>query len=283
MNLYKEFPKSIIIEPTVNCNRSCYYCPRVHLNGKDGYMKMELFRKLMNEISKFSGRTVYLFRRGESLLHPEIINMFRYARPRVEDIQLTTNATLLTPEMSDELINLLDFISFSIDIPEKYTSNRGGDYNTVLRNVEYFLSKANGVSVQVSMVRTNEHTEEDIEQFMNFWKGRVERVRVYDLHSADGKYGSLSYNRGKRQTCMKPFSEILIYWDGSTGRCNHDWDGERLGDVNKQTIQEVWYSEPYRQLRQQHETLELTDNTCKTCNSWYPTFKEQGTGLVIKE
>ena len=95
----------------VNCNRSCYYCPRVHLNGKDGYMKMELFRKLMNEISKFSGRTVYLFRRGESLLHPEIINMFRYARPRVEDIQLTTNATLLTPEMSDELINLLDFIS----------------------------------------------------------------------------------------------------------------------------------------------------------------------------
>jgi MoaA/NifB/PqqE/SkfB family radical SAM enzyme len=282
MNDLTVFPKSIIIEPTVNCNRKCPFCPRTNYDGdKHGFIDMSLFTRLMDEIGEYRGRMVHLFRRGESLLHPKIIEMFAYARPRADELHLTTNATLLSPKVTDALVDLLDFISFSIDIPEKYRINRDGDYDKTIRNIEYFLSKAKTVEVQMSMVKTD-HTDEEVEQFYTRWSSQVERIRVYDLHSADGHYGSLPYDRGKRVPCMKPFSEILIYYDGLTGRCNHDWDGEPLGDVSNSSIREVWDSEPYENLRRQHLTLELGDETCKHCDSWYPDLEEQGTGQLFQ-
>ncbi|MBN1205671.1 MAG: radical SAM protein [Myxococcaceae bacterium] len=283
MGSFAVFPKSLIIEPTINCNRKCPFCPRTNYDArKHGFMEMGLFTRLMDEINEHRGRTVHLFRRGESLLHPKIIDMFEYARPRVDDLQLTTNATLLSRKYADALVRLVDFISFSIDIPSKFSVNRDGDdYERTVENIEYFLSKAQGVRTQVSMVLTD-HTEAEIQQFHDRWKSSVERVRVYSQHSADGHYGSLPYDRGARRTCMKPFSEILIYYNGLTGRCNHDWNGKPLGDVSGRSIREVWEGKAYEDLRVQHKTLQITDETCKHCDSWYPNMVEQGTGYLFE-
>jgi pyruvate-formate lyase-activating enzyme len=283
MSDFAVFPRSLIIEPTVACNRTCPFCPRTNYDvHKSGYMDMALFQRLMDEIAHYRGRTIHLFRRGESLLHPKIVEMFEYARPRADDIQLTTNGTLLTHRMSDVIIDLLDFISFSIDTPGRYEVNRGGVYDDTVANIDYLLEKARGkkIGTQISVVRTD-HTDAEIDWFIARWEPFVDRVRVYDLHSADGHYGSLPYDRGPRRPCMKPFSEILIYYDGLTGRCNHDWNGKPIGSVANATIRDVWMSAAYDDLRGQHRTLDIKDETCRHCDSWYPTIWEQGTGQLV--
>ena len=43
------------------------------------------------------------------------------------------------------------------------------------------------------------------------------------------------------------------------GRCNHDWNGEPIGNITKEDIEQVWNNSVYYDLRQQQKTLEITD------------------------
>jgi len=284
MDAYKDFPKSIIVEPTVSCNQICPFCPRWKIEKNTGFMEWELYTKLLDEIAQYPDRRLSLFRRGESLLHKRIVDMFEYARPRVSEIQLMTNGTCLTPKISEALCDKLDFISFSLDVKSKFAERRGGNYDKTVEKILYFLGITDNkkVETQVSIVETDDMTQEEVEEFKNFWVDKVNRVRIYQEHSKDGKFGSIQENdRGERKTCMKPSYETLVYFDGTVGRCNHDWNGKILGDVNQQTIAEVWQNTAYQDLREQHETLNITDETCNACDSWYPTLTEQGTGKII--
>ena len=50
--------------------------------------------------------------------------------------------------------------------------------------------------------------------------------------------------------CPKPFQRITIGHDGRVHQCINDYDGRNiLGDVNKQSIKEVWDGEISKKLR----------------------------------
>jgi radical SAM protein with 4Fe4S-binding SPASM domain len=133
------------------------------------------------------------------------------------------------------------------------------------------------------MVRTQETPPENPERFKRIWAGKVDRIRIYEEHSRDGQFGSLSSSRGERKTCMMPFYEILVYDNGKVGRCNHDWDGEPVGDLNDASIKEIWNSQYYSRLRIQQQSLNITDQVCKDCDSWYPELGRQKTGDVVEK
>jgi hypothetical protein len=65
------------------------------------------------------------------------------------------------------------------------------------------------------------------------------------------------------------------------GRCNHDWDGEPIGDLRRQSISDIWHGPTYAQLRAQHRSLDFQDPICRHCDSWYPVEGRQETGEVI--
>jgi radical SAM protein with 4Fe4S-binding SPASM domain len=80
-----------------------------------------------------------------------------------------------------------------------------------------------------------------------------------------------------------PFYEMLVYEDGIIGRCNHDWNGNPMGDVKQKQIKEIWHNQKYKDLRNQHRQLKLTDSVCLNCDSWYPEIGWQGIGEVVKK
>lgn len=56
------------------------------------------------------------------------------------------------------------------------------------------------------------------------------------------------WRRGK--FCARPAQEMVVRWDGRVGLCQEDWRGEvLLGDLSRQTVRQVWYSEPARAAR----------------------------------
>lgn len=279
------FPKRIEIEPVSDCNLRCIYCPRHHVNDLKGYMQYELFSKIIKQIEPYPGTILVLHRRGESMLHPRFIDMLKQVADKFADVQMATNGTVLHEDKFEHIVNALDFLSFSLDAPATYNRVRvGGNYEKVKNNILAFLDYNKGrIRTQASMVKMGSTLPEDCEAFTQFWSDKVDRVRVYEEHSADGKFGSLKNPRLERKPCVMPIYEMLVYENGKVARCNHDWDGEPLGDLNKQTILEVWHSEHYEKLRAQHKEVNITDTVCSVCDCWYPEIGNQGTGVVIEK
>ena len=279
-----DFPRFITIEPTNVCNRDCFYCPRHFMGAPQGFMDMGLYRKLLDEIAEHPGVSLFLFRRGESLLHKKLPEMLIYARDKVREIILTSNATLMPPRVATVMAETVDFIHFSLAVPSKYAEHRGGDYAITRRNIEYFLGINKRARTQVSMVATPDTTGADKEFFIQLWKDKVDRIRIYEQHSQDGRFGGLEARKViQRQPCCKPFTDMVILWNGHVARCNHDWDGPAMGDARKAGIAEIWRSLTYKDLRDQHLSLDITDAVCRGCDSWQTAPISSELGVTIEQ
>jgi len=285
------FPNRVTVELTNNCNLKCAMCPRVYMESSKGYMSMPLFKKIIDEMSTYNNIALVPFFRGESLLHPEFIEMMTYVKTKgISPIQFTTNATILTEDIVQVLIDIeLDFISFSVDSIDHDTYGnirKGADLKEVLKNIERFseIKRNRGQDkpeIQVSVVKT-ESTIDSIDEFIDFWRDRVDRVRVYEEHSKGGNFGSLPKNYNitsseERRPCLKPFSDFIIYWDGSVALCNHDWDRRNaIGNVNQNSIKEIWQNDKYKKIRDaQIKNNNELEELCKRCDHWKSYYVEQ--------
>jgi len=282
-----DFPKRVEIELSSKCNLSCTYCPRRFIDKLDGFMEYSLFEHIINEISEYPETILVLHRRGESLLHPQFVDFLTLIKDKFNNVQLATNGTLLNREKAEAIIQTVSFLSFSIDTPSLFKQTRiNANYDIVEKNISNFLelNKAYGnpVKTQVSKVMTNESDESDIALFNEIWSEKVDRVRIYEQHSEEGKFGSLKNKRTDRKTCTMPFYELVVCYDGKIARCNHDWNGDAMGNLCNTTIHEVWRSEKFETLRSQQVSLEIYDSVCLNCDSWYPKEGKQETGLAFE-
>lgn len=282
-----EFPQRVEIELVSDCNLKCTYCPRHFVNELTGYMKFELFEKIITELTPRPETVLVLHRRGESMLHPRFNDMLNLVAGKFKEVQMATNATVLHPDKFDAIINGLDFLSFSLDTPHNFNKTRlPADYDKVEKKILAFLDYNKGrVKTQASMVKTDNTPLEDCDLFLKIWKDKVDRVRIYEAHSEDGNFGSLKNPRTPRKPCVMPIYDMLIYDDGRTARCNHDWDSDGMGNVTTNTIHEVWHNEKYKELRRQHANVgkcAISDAVCSKCDSWYPEIGNQDTGSVVE-
>ena len=279
-----DFPRRLTVEVSGSCNLQCVMCPRQLVEKVSGLMDIDLYGKVITEARNYVPVTLVPFFRGEPLLHPNLLEMIKMAKEaRLGPIQLTTNAMLLEREISEELVAMgLDFISFSLDMLDKeaYEATRvGGEYERVMENIETFLKvraraagRTNTPEVQVSAVETEENRE-SMDDFINYWGKRVDRVRIYPAHSAGGALGSLKKGENlihfdKRLPCEKLFNDMVICWNGDVAVCNHDWERkEFIGNIGSATIHEVWTGEKYNELRRRHDEGKVeNDPTCSGCD-----------------
>lgn len=283
-----EFPRRIEIELVSDCNLRCTYCPRHYVNELKGYIDFNLYKKIINEALNYPETVLVLHRRGESMLHPEFNKMLELVAGNFKEVQMATNATLLNQDKFEAIVNGLTFLSFSLDTPSNFDKTRiPAKYSKVESKILSFLEYNRGrVKTQASMVKTRKTTDNECSIFKEIWESRVDRVRIYDEHSSDGNFGSLKKPRPERQTCVMPFYEILLYDSGKVARCNHDWDSDNvssMGDLTRQTINEIWNGETYTALRHQQIMLQFDDSVCSKCDCWYPEIGNQGTGETLEK
>lgn len=201
-------------------------------------MSIALFLKVVLELP--SDTVVVPFFRGESLMHPYFNIMMPYLK-RFSEVQLATNADYLTPKTKASILQACTFVSISLHsymFPHKTT------FTGFLHDL-----RERGVETQVSIVNTLLHGKHG--GFTAAWQKHVDRVRIYREHSRNG-FGSLDGQQPKG-ACSKPFTDMVVYWNGKAGLCNHDWNGSvALGDLNTQSIKEVWGGKPYEEVRRLH-------------------------------
>jgi MoaA/NifB/PqqE/SkfB family radical SAM enzyme len=141
----------LYIEPTSQCNLNCRTCIRNIWDEPQGMMSEEVFSRVMEGLCAFSPvPTVFFGGFGEPLFHPNIIEMVALAKALGAPVELITNGTLLTRDISEKLLKVgLDMLWVSLDgaTPESYADIRlGAALPQVLENLTRFreATYANG-------------------------------------------------------------------------------------------------------------------------------------------
>lgn len=120
----------LYVEPTNQCNLDCRTCMRNAWDEPAGMMSEGVFDRVIEGLQDFSPMpTVFFGGVGEPLFHPRIVAMVRRARELGAPVELITNGTLLTRDLSRELARIaIDVIWVSIDgaTPESYADIRLG-------------------------------------------------------------------------------------------------------------------------------------------------------------
>lgn len=289
-----KFPNRITVEVTNDCNVSCTFCNRQKICMEIGYMKPDVFYKIIDEAAEHLPIKLVPFFRGEPLMHPQIIDFIKYAKKKgLGPIQMASNALLLDDQMQDALIESgIDFISFSLDTTDReiYSCSRlTGDLEISEHNVESMgrkckVRKEKGLSaptLQVSTIDLEEYRPSQ-EEFINKWKKYVDVVRVYEQHDEKGRLVNPDVQNkldifSSRMPCRKVFTDMIIYWDGRLALCNYDWDEKReVGNITEMSLQEAWDSKVYEEIRKMHIMGEFDNSICRECHHWKIDYVENG-------
>ncbi|MCX5895874.1 MAG: radical SAM protein [Proteobacteria bacterium] len=143
--------KKVYFELTNQCNLSCRTCMRNIWDEPQGRMTAQTFERAIESVQSFSPLpTVFFGGFGEPLSHPHIIEMVAKAKAIGAPVELVTNGTLLTRELSLQLIEAgLDVLWVSIDgaTAESYVDVRlGAALSEVLANSACFRDTARALS-----------------------------------------------------------------------------------------------------------------------------------------
>ncbi|MGC9781303.1 MAG: radical SAM protein [Candidatus Heimdallarchaeota archaeon] len=133
----------LYIEPTNKCNLGCRTCIRNIWKEPMGMMSESVFQHVLDGLVKFSHTpTVFFGGFGEPLYHPKIAEMVSRVKALGSQVELITNGTLLTDELSRNLIKAgLDILWVSIDgaSPDSFSDIRlGATLPKILENVANF-------------------------------------------------------------------------------------------------------------------------------------------------
>ncbi len=220
-------------------------------------MSEELFKKIISELShiNYSGY-LSLFSNNEPFLDERIINFAKYARENLKNAELSiwTNGTLLTFEKFQEIIKYLDML-----VIDNYNDDK----------------KINSPELEKIYNYLQEHPDLKREKLNSAGKVYFNfRLQNQILTSRGGQAPNKSdkkllNKKVLKEICRLPFSQLIIRPDGKISLCCNDPLGKyTLGDLNKQSIKEIWNSDEYKKIRLEmlkHGRKNL--NLCNSCDN----------------
>jgi len=273
-------PLRLWIEPTSVCNLRCVMCPNKDLEkGQKGYMDFALFKKIIDEASRFVF-DVNLHHRGESLLHPDFFRMVAYAHEAGLVTRLHTNGTMLDEDKSRRLIEAgLDQVAFSFDGYDAETYERirvNADFEETVGRIIRFLEikKERGARKPVTLIELidqpglRESAEKSRTAFMARFKGLpLDKVFVKAPHNWAGQTGDV-HEKKNYSPCTFLWQALVIFWDGEVLPCPQDFFGYyKLGNVADSSIADIWNNDKMIALRERIARCEITGlKTCSRCD-----------------
>lgn len=286
------FPDHVHLEPTNMCNLRCVHCHHstrgTFFTKKIGIMKLEIFKKVIDEIKTVSSR-ITLNQQGEPTLHPNLLEMVEYAKNAGLSVSLLTNASKLKEEMSERLLDMeLDRIVFSFegsnkDIHEKV--RRNSKYTKTLKNILYFIKrnseKGRKTFICMSMVESS-YTRDDVEDYKNYFNSLpINTIFVNPMLSMSGstltshEIDMSQYDDVPKEdipVCRLPWETVVVNWDGTVSACAVDYNEDHIvGNVSNEPLQQIWNSERMQRFRRCHiekdyDWIEEQGSLCVPCN-----------------
>ena len=288
-------PMSISVEPTTSCNLRCPECPSGlrSFTRPTGMLGEDLFKRTIDELHETLLYLIFYFQ-GEPYLHPQFLDLVRYAAERKIYTATSTNAHYLTDANARKTVESgLDRLIISIDgtTQEVYQQYRvGGKLEKVLEGTRNIIrwkkelrSRTPHVLFQFLVVQPNEHQIAEVKKLareLGVDEVGLKTAQIYDYkhgHSlmptidrysryAPQSDGTYRIKSGLDNHCWKMWHSCVITWDGLVVPCCFDKDAHhRLGDLQQQSFTELWKSSVYNDFRQTLIRSRSEIEMCKNC------------------
>lgn len=239
--------KLVEIETINRCNGVCEFCPvNAMIDPREKHiMSTELFYKIIGQLEelKYDGR-ISLFSNNEPFLDERIIEFSKYMREHLPfaKIHMFTNGTLLDIEKFKQIIEYLDEL-----IIDNYTQD-------------------------LHLIKNSQ----DIKKYCEEHQELIEKVSIVLRKPKEilTSRGGMAPNRKEQKeysdvTCAFPFQQLIIRPTGQVSLCCNDATGKyTLGDLNEESILDVWYGEQYKKIREEIANGRKNIEICKTCDTF---------------
>ncbi len=223
----KSHPISSIEIETINrCNNDCSFCPVNRKSDTRPYHKMTdvMFYNIINQLEEMNYKgLINYFSNNEPLVDSRICDFIEYGHKKLPFAThaLITNGLVLTNEMFDRLTKHLDRL-----LIDNYNDDMEL-YPNIKNAIELYSNDDTECQVTVSYRKKNQVLDT---------RGGSAPNRINDTTFVS--------------CCMLPFTQMIIRPDGKVSRCCQDALGNTtLGDLNVNTIDEIWNGKAYKALR----------------------------------
>ena len=293
------FPKYFLIEPINTCNARCIMCGIDFDKKIKAVMPDDLLGKIASELSQYRGHVekVMLYLDCEPLLdrnlHLKIANL---KNAGIKKVNIATNASILTPKKAAEIINAgLDEIYITIDSLKKEVFEAIRlrlNFDKVYDNTIKFIGLRNELNpdlvIRIQMIQ-QELNFDEADTFRDHWTpllGPKDQVAVQRAHNWANAVAVMKF--GDEETinnipCIALWGTLCIHANGEVGLCCMDTTNSiLLGNVNTQSIAEIWSGAPMEEIREKHLSGRRNEiPICDGCTLWRQSKRDLKRNLGV--
>lgn len=295
----QEPPFNVTLELTEGCNLRCSFCAVAGIQEKQGkgykFMEKSTLTKVLSEVAGLGWNCrVGFAMRGEPTMHPDYVGMIAETHrllPKAHVTMLTNGGGLLRKPGPAANIKALFDAGLAVLGLDNY---EGVNYvpkalESVFESAVTSVPAKNDGLKSGSMYHIDDttftfyHYPQDLEGNPHKRRPRgsktlvcIRDIAAQDAEEKKGNHGKL-FNyagvgapkndkmQGKR--CHHPFRQLAVRQDGMVTICCNDWRGEYVvGDLLKQSVEEVWQSDAFGAAREMlyHGRREMAP--CEGCD-----------------
>jgi radical SAM protein with 4Fe4S-binding SPASM domain len=270
------YPLLVDIELASVCNLHCPMCYTITDEFKQKVntklMDWDLYQKIIDEVG---GKVpaIRLSLRGEATLHPKFIECISYAKKLgVKEVSTLTHGGKLTPDYFEKMVDAgIDWITISVDgLDKTYDEIRKPLKSTELLDKLKFIKQFKEerriprpvIKVQSIWPAIKKNPQEFYNAFVSC-SDLVAFNPLIDYLSNDTKIDYL-----EDFTCPQQYQRLVIGADGLVMKCSNDEENQEvIGDVNHETVHQIWHGESMREVRQMHLMPQgfMQSSVCRKC------------------
>lgn len=288
------FPRQLAIETSSICNAKCVMCPYSTRKRKKGIMTADVHKIIIDKVASWNPNITSITHAGlgEPLIDVSLPQKIQYEKLSFPSAKVTvyTNGNLLNEKKCSELLNSgVDIISISLNAFSKdlYEQIMGISYDSTLKNLETLLQireSYKNLIVNISLIPTELHSKEEINNFREYWIPRVDNVIIPPWISWGGYFSS---NDKKTQwPCRYLWDTLIINWDGNVQICCEDYDNRYSpGNIINQMPDEIFNSIRMQEQREKQVCgTFFQPDICMNCVESHEVAKEfwENNSILLK-
>jgi radical SAM protein with 4Fe4S-binding SPASM domain len=287
-------PQMINFEITAACDARCIHCPRLDMDRPMKIMHIDLFRRMVDQANELGIPDLCPNGYGEICTIPVAIleEYFGYiaSKPHPFKLIVNTNGNRMNEERSSLFIrHKVRLINITIDGATAATAEairKNLNFDQIEANIKRLLNMRDAAGAKYPKVRVGmvamPQTLRETKPFFQRWNGVADFVGIGGFSSRlnsvweavnqpDPSQTDAASERAHAVTaCMLPFRDLNIWADGKVVLCCEDWNEEFVvGDLNTQTIREIWHGPELTEVRRKHRARQgHAVSLCAKCDSW---------------
>jgi radical SAM protein with 4Fe4S-binding SPASM domain len=238
-----------------------------------GYMELEVFKKIIDEISKYPLVFLRIVGLGESSMNPNFSQMLQYASNKGIKIEIATNGELFERFMNKKILSWdIDILGVSVDGIDKDSYEKiriGGRYDNLVQKIEKLYEDRNKAQrkyplIVIRKVIMPTDKREEIQRYITAWQDISEMITFNTLFKVDNR---MNFEYKSSYKCNEFYYISHIRYDGSVILCPRKYifdQNDVIGNIKFNELRKIWQSDELKRIRVLHKK-KLYPEYCKSC------------------